>query len=70
MTKKEIADRNIGMTFDFARQVLDDPKLLDTIKDKTELEFIDKDISIKPKDRVKGKVSRYKVDHTFAPIRG
>ena len=43
MTKKETINRNIGLTFDFIRQVIKEPALLDKIPDGAELEFIEKD---------------------------
>ncbi|RJQ14412.1 MAG: hypothetical protein C4560_12535 [Nitrospiraceae bacterium] len=71
MTRKEYAERNIGMTFDFIRQAIDNPKILDTIPDHAELDFIDKDMPFKEKEAMKGKkVARYKVGHVFAPVRG
>ncbi len=40
MTKKEYTERNIGMTFDFIRQIIDHPEIIDTIPDNAELDFI------------------------------
>ncbi len=37
MTKKELADKNIGMTFDFIKQLLEHPEIVDTIKDGAEV---------------------------------
>ncbi len=45
MTNKEIINRNIGLTFDFLRQVAKDPSILDKIPDGTTLEFVEKDFS-------------------------
>ena len=45
MTNKESINRTIGLTFDFLRQVVKDPSLLDEIADGTTLEFIEKDFS-------------------------
>lgn len=71
MTKKEIAGRNIGMTFDLLRQIIDHPEIADTIANGAELDFIDKDMPvIKGKETAKGKVARYKVEHVFEPIKG
>lgn len=53
MTKKEYADRNIGMTFDFIRYLVDHPEVIDTIPDGSELDFIDKDMPFKAKERYK-----------------
>jgi hypothetical protein len=45
MTKAETIKRNIGLTFDFLRQVAKDPSILDKIPDGSTLEFIEKDFS-------------------------
>ena len=71
MTKKEYAERNIGITFDFTRYLIDHPEVIDTIPDGSELDFIDKDMPYKSKAGFKRKkVARYKVDHIFEPIKG
>lgn len=56
MTKKETVNRNIGLTFDFLRQVVDDPSLLDKIPDGASLEFVEKDFT----KTVKGKPKKTK----------
>jgi hypothetical protein len=43
MTNKETVNRNIGLTFDFARQVIQNPELIDGIKDNSTIEFLQKD---------------------------
>jgi hypothetical protein len=59
MTKKEIINRNIGLTFDFLRQAVRDPSLLDKIPDGSTLEFVEKDFSkIEKEGKPKSKVSR------------
>lgn len=71
MTKKETAERNIGMTFDFIRQVVEDPALAKSIVDGAEIDFIDKDMPVKGREFHKGRrVSRYKVEHVFEPVKG
>lgn len=70
MTKKEYAERNIGMTFDFIRQILENLDVLDTIPEGAELDFIDKDMPFKAKEILKKRnVARYKVAHVFVPIK-
>lgn len=70
MTKKEYAERNIGLAFDFIRQIIDHPEILDTIPDNAELDFIDKDLPVKVKEHgTKKKVARYKVARVFEPIK-
>jgi len=71
MTKKEFADKNIGITFDFLRRIVDEPAIADTIPDGAELDFIDKDMPLKVKPPARGKkIMRYKVGHVFEPVRG
>ncbi len=71
MTKKEYVNRNIGMTFDFIRQAVDNPEILNIVPNGAELDFIDKDMPFKAKEPLKGKkVARYKVEHIFEPIKG
>jgi hypothetical protein len=71
MTKKEFADRNIGMTFDFIRQVVAEPSLSESMKDGAEIAFIDKDVPVTRKESPRGKqIMRYKVEHVFEPVKG
>lgn len=71
MTKKEHTERNIGMTFDFIRYLIDHPEAIETIPDGSELDFIDKDMPFRVKRGDKGKkVARYRVEHVFEPIKG
>lgn len=71
MTKKEFADRNIGMTFDFIRQVIAEPSLAASMTDGAEIAFVDKDSPVKREETRRGKhVMRYKVEHIFEPIKG
>lgn len=70
MTKKEYTERNIGMTFDFIKQIIDHPEIIDTIPDDAELNFIDKDMPIKTNVRGKReKVILYKVERVFGLIK-
>ena len=70
MTKKEYVERNIGITFDFVRHIIDHSDLIKTIPDGAELDFIDKDIPLKVKEQTKGKkLVRYRVQHTFESIK-
>lgn len=69
MTKKEYTERNIGITFDFIRHLIDHPEIIDTIANGAELDFIDKDIPFKVKRQDKGKkVARYRVEHVFESL--
>ncbi len=56
MTKKEKINRNIGLTFDFLRQVADKPEITDVIPTGSILEFVEKDFSTV--EKVKGKSKR------------
>ena len=47
MTKKETVIRNIGLTFDFIRQAVKEPALLDNIPDGSVIEFVEKDFAKK-----------------------
>ena len=45
MTKKEFVRKNIELTFDFVRQIIDNPSIAEKLPDKCEIEFIEKDFS-------------------------
>lgn len=44
MTRKEFIERNIGMTFDFVRHIIDHPESIESIPNGAVLDFIDKDM--------------------------
>ena len=70
MTKKEYVERNIGMTFDFIKQLIDHPEAIESIPDGAELDFIDKDMPFMVKEEMEEeRVIRYKVGHVFEPIK-
>lgn len=48
MTNKKTVNRNIGMTFDFLREINNNPALLDKIPDGSIVEFIEKDFAPNP----------------------
>jgi hypothetical protein len=70
MTKKELINKNIGITFDFLRYVVDHPEMLDSIPNGAELSFIDKDMPTPLEENGKStrRVMRYKVEHIFEPV--
>jgi hypothetical protein len=69
MTKKELINKNIGMTFDFLRYVVDHPEMIDSIPNGAELSFIDKDMPISLEEMKEARrVMRYKVEHVFEPV--
>ncbi|MCD4773900.1 MAG: hypothetical protein K8R41_11015 [Bacteroidales bacterium] len=43
MTNKETVNRNIGLTFDFAKQIIKNPEFIDKIEDNSIIEFLQKD---------------------------
>jgi hypothetical protein len=47
MTNKETVNRNIGLTFDFLKQIIKNPELVDQIKDDSVIEFLQKDNPVK-----------------------
>ncbi|MEK6617020.1 MAG: hypothetical protein AABZ32_13115 [Bacteroidota bacterium] len=47
MTNKETIERNIGLTFDFLKQVVKTPSMLDDIANGSVIEFVEKDFSKK-----------------------
>ena len=69
MTNKETIKKNIELTFEFVRQIIDNPKLLDYFPDKCEIEFIEQDFSsLSEKELTTKKL--VKVNHTFDIITG
>ena len=70
MTKKEYVERNVGMVFDFIKQIIDHPDIINSIPADAELDFIDKDVPVKVKERRKrNKIVQYKVNRVFEPIK-
>ena len=43
MTNKETVNRNIGLSFDFIRQIVENPEMIENIKDNSIIEFLQKD---------------------------
>lgn len=68
MTKKEIIDRNITLAFDFVRQIIDNPKLLDDIKDKDIVEFVETDRPIIEKRGRRRAKKFYRVHRSFEAL--
>jgi hypothetical protein len=58
MTKREKINRNIGLTFDFIRQIIKDPSITEKIPDESTLEFIEKDFVRMEKPGKKSVVKR------------
>ena len=64
MTNREIVRKNIEMTFDFVRHLIDNPQLAEQLPDKCEIDFIESDFSLlTEKELTASKL--VKVNHTF-----
>ena len=51
MTNKETINRNIGLSFDFLRQIVNNPDILDKINDNSTIEFLQKDYPEREKSK-------------------
>ncbi|MBI5234603.1 MAG: hypothetical protein HY880_09635 [Deltaproteobacteria bacterium] len=70
MTKKEIVSRNIGMTFDFIRQMVDNPSAIESIPNGAELNFVGADLPLSEETGTKVQtVARYRVSHVFEQVK-
>lgn len=67
MTKKETIKKNIGLTVDFVRQLIDEPKLIKNLPNKCEIDFIEGDFSSMTEKELASK-KLVKVNHTFEII--
>lgn len=43
MTNKETINRNVGLSFDFVRQIVRNPEMIDAIENNSTIEFLQKD---------------------------
>jgi len=72
MTNKETINRNIGLTFDFVRYLIDNTDMIDHLPDEFVLEFVDKDFSNKYPRTLKAinkqKETYVRVKNTFERI--
>lgn len=68
MTNKETINRNIGLTFDFARQLIRNPKLIEQIEDNSVIEFLQKDYPERENTKRKIADKFIKVKRTFELI--
>ena len=72
MTNKETVERNIGLTFDFVKHLIDNPEDIKSLPDNFTLEFAEKDFvnkEIKTRKDVskkKSKVVRVKNNFDFS----
>ena len=67
MTKKETINRNIGLTFDYIREIIKNPSLAETLPSYCEIEFIEKDFPIKNESTLNKKYI-IKVKNSFESI--
>ncbi|HED38597.1 MAG TPA: hypothetical protein ENI76_10205 [Ignavibacteria bacterium] len=51
MTNKEVVNRNIGLSFDFMKQIISNPEILEKIDNKSTIEFLQKDYPEREKIR-------------------
>jgi hypothetical protein len=71
MTNKETVTRNIGLTFDFVKHLIDNPLAVNKLQNYSELSFIEKDFIVskgkldKPVKSKTTKKSYIKVKNTF-----
>jgi len=68
MRKEETVNRNITLTFDFLRQIIKNPEILNDIPDGSTIDFIQKDIPIieRKKDQKPNKL--FKVKYQFEAL--
>ena len=65
MTKDETIERNITLTFDFLKQIVKNPSIIDGIEDNSLIEFVEKDRPLIETKRTKKPDSYFKVRHQF-----
>ena len=71
MKKDEIVKKNISLTFDFIRNIIDHPDILRTIPNSSEVDFLETDL---PMHVEKAKIKNvaepvvFRVEHTFHGI--
>ncbi len=69
MTDKEQVRRNIGLSFDFIRQIIKNPKLMDSLKNGSTIDFVDKDFVKVRRNSQKKSVKYFKVKPIFEEIK-
>lgn len=66
MKKEEIVERNLTLTFDFLRQIIRNPKLMDDIPNGAVIDFVQKDIPLLEKrKRARRATLLFKVKNQF-----
>ncbi len=51
MTNKETVNRNVGLTFDFIKQIVRNPEIIDKIENNSIIEFLQKDYPEREKSK-------------------
>ena len=69
MTKDEIIERNITLTFDFLRQVVKNPSIISDTENNSLIEFVEKDRPIVETKKTKKPDSYFKIRHQFEKVR-
>ena len=71
MTKNEIIQKNISLSFDFIRYVVWNPDLLESMPDIVDIEFVERDLPLQDSETSAsdlGKKVVFSVEHTFREI--
>lgn len=71
MTREDIVQKNIALTFDFIRYVVDHLDMLEQIPDGAHVEFLDMDIPIEPlrhNEQDNGEAVLFQVEHAFKTL--
>ena len=71
MTKNEIIQKNISLSFDFIRYVVWNPDLLESMPDIVDIEFVERDLPLQDPETSAsdlGKKVVFSVEHTFREI--
>jgi hypothetical protein len=69
MTNKEKITRNIGLSFDFLREIIRKPNILNSIENNSYIEFVEKDFSMIKKTGKNKRVKYYRVKSNFEEIK-
>lgn len=69
MIKDEIIEHNITLTFDFLRQMVKDPSIIDDVEDNSIIEFIENDRPIIETKKTKKPDRYFKVKHQFEKVK-
>jgi len=68
MTNKETVEQNIGLTFEFLKEIVKHPEIIDTIQESSVIEFVQKDMNVKERNGLKKPTKYVKVTRQFQAI--